>query len=212
MGELIAKMEKYCLGECDKFGLEYRPIKRNFEKIINYNFSAYERECFRLLKEEMYWEEPGIYSYESIGNVMELRKADDRSFKRTWTAITRYTCIDVSGKKGIGFTVGELEFVFSETLDGFAAFLEMVKKCIINEANPDLLEKRKLFESLGTTYDDYVHEVVEKCFAEIEKQLESEETEYKNWYRKQIECLNESEKSTLLQVEEETEEKDEEEE
>lgn len=212
MGELIAKMEKYCLGECDKFGLEYRPIKRNFEKIINYNFSTYERESFRLLKEEMYWENPGVYSYESIKNVMELRKADDRSFKRTWTAIRRYTCIDVSGKKGIGFTVGELEFVFSETLDGFAAFLEMVKKCIINEANPDLLEKRKLFESLGTTYDEYVEKIIENCFAEIEKQLESEEKEYENWYRQQIERLNESEKSTLLQVEEETEEEDEEEE
>ncbi len=212
MGELIAKMEKYNLDECDKFGLEYRPIKRNFEKIINYNFSTYERECFRLLKEEMYWEEPGIYSYESIGNVMELRKADDRSFERTWTAITRYTCIDVSGKKGIGFTVGELEYVFSETLDGFAAFLEMVGKSILSEANPDLLEKRKLFESLGTTYDEYVHGIVEKCFAGIEKQLESEEKEYENWYKEQIDFVT-GEKSTLLQVEnEETEEEDEEEE
>jgi len=209
MGEMIAKMEKYNLGECDKFGLEYRPIKRNFEKIINYNFSTYERESFRLLKEEMYWEEPGIYSYESIGNVMELRKADDRSFKRTWTGIRRYTCIVVSGKKAIGFTVGELEFVFAETLDGFAAFLGMLRKSILSEANPDLLEKRKLFEeSLGITYDDYVHEVVEKCFAEIEKQLESEEKEYANWYRQQINQFYEPEKSTLLQVEEETEEEE----
>jgi len=209
MGEMIAKMEKYCLGECDKFGLEYRPIKRNFEKIINYNFSTYERESFRLLKEEMYWENPGIYSYESIENVMELRKADDRSFKRTWTGIRRFTCIDVLGKKGIGFTVGELEYVFSETLDGFAAFLEMVGKSILSEANPDLLEKRKLFEeSLGITYDDYVHDVVEKCFLEIEKQLKSEEQEYANWYRQQINQFYEPEKSTLLQVEEETEEEE----
>lgn len=209
MGEMIAKMEKYCLGECDKFGLEYRPIKRNFEKIINYNFSTYERESFRLLKEEMYWETPGIYSYESIENVMELRKADDRSFKRTWTGIRRFACIDVLGKKGIGFTVSELEFVFSETLDGFAAFLGMVGKSILSEANPDLLEKRKLFEeSLGITYDDYVHDVVEKCFLEIEKQLKSEEKEYENWYRQQINQFYEPEKSTLLQVEEETEEEE----
>lgn len=211
MGELIAKMEKYNLGECEKFGLRYRPIKRNFEKIINYNFSTYERESFRLLKEEMYWETPGIYSYESIENVMELRKADDRSFKRTWTGIRSFACIDVLGKKGIGFTVGELEFVFSETLDGFSALLGMVEKSILSEANPLITEKRKVFEDLGTTYDDYVHEIAEKCFAEIEKQLENEENNYKGWYKKQIECLNESEKSTLLQVEE-TEEEDEEEE
>jgi len=206
MGELIAKMKEYTQEECEKFGLRYRPLKRNYEKIINYNFSTYERESFRLLKEEMYWEEPVIYSYESIGNVMELRKADDRSFKRTWTGIRRYTCIVVSGKKAIGFTVGELEFVFAETLDGFAAFLGMLRKSILSEANPDLLEKRKLFESLGTTYDEYVHGIVENCCKEIEKQLESEETEYKNWYREKIECLNESEKSTLLQVEETEEE------
>jgi len=66
--------------------------------------------------------------------------------------------------------------------------------------------KEKICSAIGTTYKAYIGKIIDSCINNIEKQFLSKEQYCRDYYEEQIRWLDEEEKGTLLQVEEEAEE------